>query len=96
MPVPQLGIWKKLGINWYSFYLGKERVYKVVWKGTAGILMGLCAYQVAAMWYIWQHSVHRSWHHYAMKEKERRDLIELIRIGREEGRLPPSMEADFE
>merc|ERR1719343_1357364 len=38
---------------------------------------------------VWNAAVHRSWQHYARKERERTELMELIRLAREQGVIPP-------
>ncbi|KAF4748773.1 Malignant T-cell-amplified sequence 1 [Perkinsus olseni] len=38
----------------------------------------------------WNESVHRAWLHYVKKERERAELMELIRDARDAGILPPS------
>ncbi len=45
---------------------------------------------------VWNDAVQRMWLHYVKKERERAELMEVIREAREGGKLPPSDIADFQ
>merc|ERR1719191_1720671 len=82
--------------NWYTFALYRYKVYDVAWKGAAYCLVGTSLYLGAAVVMTWNQSVHRSWQHYARKERERAELMNMIREAREGGTLPPSQVKGFE
>lgn len=50
---------------------------------------------VAVMMYSWSELMHRTWAHYAAKERERMYFIQLIQQARDHGELPPSIVSDF-
>ena len=45
---------------------------------------------------VWNDAVQRMWLHYVKKERERAELMDLIRDARESGQLPPSDFEDFQ
>ncbi|KAF4694417.1 hypothetical protein FOZ62_008176, partial [Perkinsus olseni] len=53
-------------------------------------------YMVGSVASSWNESVHRAWLHYVKKERERAELMELIRDARDAGILPPSDVENFE
>ncbi|CAE7726862.1 unnamed protein product [Symbiodinium sp. CCMP2592] len=82
--------------NWYSFALYRYKVYDVIWRVSATATIGACLYLSVAVVQTWNASVHRTWQHYARKERERAELMDFIRQAREKGTLPPSKVAGFE
>ena len=45
---------------------------------------------------VWNDAVQRMWLHYVKKERERAELMELIRDARDMGKLPSSDVDDFQ
>jgi hypothetical protein len=45
---------------------------------------------------VWNDAVQRMWLHYVKKERERAELMDIIRDAREMGKLPPSDVDDFQ
>ncbi|CAJ1453981.1 unnamed protein product [Effrenium voratum] len=82
--------------NWYSFALYRYKVYDGIWRVAATATIGACLYLSVVVVQTWNASVHRTWQHYARKERERAELMEFIRQAREKGTLPPSKVAGFE
>eukprot|EP00438_Fugacium_kawagutii_P017783 Skav205866 [mRNA] locus=scaffold766:169080:172319:+ [translate_table: standard] len=82
--------------NWYSFALYRYKVYDAIWRVSAVATIGACIYLSVMVVQTWNASVHRTWQHYARKEKERAELMNLIREARERGALPPGKAAGFE
>merc|ERR1712072_693379 len=87
--------WSKK-FNWYSFALYRFKVYDVTWKVTAYGLVGSIFYLGVTVVQTWHQSLHRTWLHYARKERERAELMEFIRHAREKGTIPPSKVHGFE
>mmetsp|Transcript_100392 Transcript_100392/g.178415 ORF Transcript_100392/g.178415 Transcript_100392/m.178415 type:complete len:101 (+) Transcript_100392:79-381(+) len=82
--------------NWYSFALYRYKVYDVIWRISATAGLGACVYLAVAVVQTWNQAVHRTWQHYARKERERAELMDFIRQAREKNILPPSKVAGFE
>eukprot|EP00434_Breviolum_minutum_P014268 symbB.v1.2.012578.t1/scaffold851.1/size159786/4 len=82
--------------NWYSFALYRYKVYDVIWRISATATIGACIYLSVVVVQTWNASVHRTWQHYARKERERAELMDFIRQAREKGTLPPSKVTGFE
>eukprot|EP00405_Crypthecodinium_cohnii_P036144 CAMPEP_0206542722 /NCGR_PEP_ID=MMETSP0325_2-20121206/10354_1 /ASSEMBLY_ACC=CAM_ASM_000347 /TAXON_ID=2866 /ORGANISM="Crypthecodinium cohnii, Strain Seligo" /LENGTH=99 /DNA_ID=CAMNT_0054040859 /DNA_START=73 /DNA_END=372 /DNA_ORIENTATION=- len=82
--------------NWYSFAVYRYKVYDVIWRISATACIGAGIYLSVAVVQTWNDSVHRTWLHYARKERERAELMEYIRQAREKGILPPSKVHGFE
>mmetsp|Transcript_93250 Transcript_93250/g.268518 ORF Transcript_93250/g.268518 Transcript_93250/m.268518 type:complete len:95 (+) Transcript_93250:122-406(+) len=93
--VKQLFNWPKT-FNWYSFALYRYKVYDVIWKVSATAVIGANIYLAVSLVQTWNESVHRTWQHYARKERERAELMDYIRQAREKGVLPPSKVHGFE
>mmetsp|Transcript_7266 Transcript_7266/g.14232 ORF Transcript_7266/g.14232 Transcript_7266/m.14232 type:complete len:103 (+) Transcript_7266:213-521(+) len=89
-----LPIWKY--VNWWTFLYYKESFYNVCFLATKTVLYGMMGYLAVSFVYVWNDSLHRTWSHFVRKEKERAELMELIRKAREEGILPPSKVRDFQ
>eukprot|EP00931_Biecheleriopsis_adriatica_P075562 TRINITY_DN49395_c0_g1_i1.p1 TRINITY_DN49395_c0_g1~~TRINITY_DN49395_c0_g1_i1.p1 ORF type:complete len:101 (+),score=15.12 TRINITY_DN49395_c0_g1_i1:62-364(+) len=82
--------------NWYSFALYRYKVYDAIWRVSATAAIGGIIYLAVAVVQTWNASVHRTWQHYARKERERAELMEFIHAAREKGVLPPSKVHGFE
>lgn len=65
-------------------------VYDAIWRVSATATIGACIYLSVVVVQTWNASVHRTWQHYARKERERAELMDFIRQAREKGALPPS------
>mmetsp|Transcript_58348 Transcript_58348/g.155334 ORF Transcript_58348/g.155334 Transcript_58348/m.155334 type:complete len:91 (-) Transcript_58348:85-357(-) len=83
-------------LNWYGFALYRFKFYDVAWRTTAYACMGATIYLGVTVVQVWNESVQRTWQHYARKERERAELMDLIRRAREEERLPQSKVYGFE
>mmetsp|Transcript_52032 Transcript_52032/g.96352 ORF Transcript_52032/g.96352 Transcript_52032/m.96352 type:complete len:96 (+) Transcript_52032:55-342(+) len=77
-------------LNWYGFALYRFKVYDRMFQVAAWTCIGTCVYLGVAVVQTWQASVHRSWQHFARKERERAELMEMIRVAREKGSIPES------
>mmetsp|Transcript_96 Transcript_96/g.58 ORF Transcript_96/g.58 Transcript_96/m.58 type:complete len:92 (+) Transcript_96:131-406(+) len=82
--------------NWYSFALYRYKVYDVIWKVSAYSCIGATIYMGVTVVQTWNQSVHRTWQHYARKERERAELMDFIRQARDKGTLPPSKVHGFQ
>mmetsp|Transcript_16821 Transcript_16821/g.36947 ORF Transcript_16821/g.36947 Transcript_16821/m.36947 type:complete len:89 (-) Transcript_16821:108-374(-) len=82
--------------NWYSFTLYRYKFYDVVWRVAATGVIGASVFIGAQLITNWNHSVHRTWQHYARKERERAELMEIIRQAREDGSLAASKVYGFQ
>eukprot|EP00397_Hematodinium_sp_SG-2012_P051824 GEMP01060962.1.p1 GENE.GEMP01060962.1~~GEMP01060962.1.p1 ORF type:complete len:101 (+),score=10.27 GEMP01060962.1:28-303(+) len=81
-------------VNWYSFALQRYKVYDVIWKvGCYGVI-GTTLYLGANVGLMWNEALNVTWQHYARKERERADLVDLIRQARVRGDLPPPEDYD--
>lgn len=82
--------------NWRSFYIQRQKVYNVVWRTFVTLGIGSIIYVGSLCVVTWNAGVQRMWLHYVKKERERAELMELIREAREVGSLPPSDVTDFQ
>mmetsp|Transcript_7011 Transcript_7011/g.12995 ORF Transcript_7011/g.12995 Transcript_7011/m.12995 type:complete len:91 (-) Transcript_7011:92-364(-) len=82
--------------NWYSFALYRFKAYDAMWRVAATSCLGGIVYLGVTAVQTWNASVHRTWQHYARKERERVELMNFIREAREKGTLPPSKVHGFE
>ena len=76
-------------INWYSFWVQRQKCYDVVNKVVVTSLWGLIGYLTVNGFLMWSEGMNRVWLQYVKKERERAELIELIREAREDCKLPP-------
>ena len=65
-------------------------------KVSAYATIGATIYVGVTVVQTWNQSVHRTWQHYARKERERTELMDLICVARDKGDLPPSKVHGFE
>eukprot|EP00920_Eleutheroschizon_duboscqi_P017511 GHVT01041805.1.p1 GENE.GHVT01041805.1~~GHVT01041805.1.p1 ORF type:complete len:101 (+),score=7.09 GHVT01041805.1:477-779(+) len=79
-------VWQR--VNWYAFYLRKERFYDVCHKATAVALLGTAGYLGVTAVYAWHNAVHQNWLHYVKKERTRKELMDLVRDAREKDLIP--------
>ncbi|CDJ52636.1 hypothetical protein, conserved [Eimeria brunetti] len=79
-------IWKRFSYS--AFHIRRERLYDRIYAVAAAAMIGFTVFQGANMIYIWQDAVHHNYRHYLLKEKTRKELAEMIRAAREEGKLP--------
>mmetsp|Transcript_46668 Transcript_46668/g.75740 ORF Transcript_46668/g.75740 Transcript_46668/m.75740 type:complete len:100 (+) Transcript_46668:70-369(+) len=82
--------------NWYSFALYRYKFYDVIWRVAATATIGATIYLGVAVVQTWNASVHRTWQHYARKERERAELMDFIQKAREKGTIPASKVHGFE
>ena len=50
---------------------------------------GLGIYMTTELFYMWQANLNRLWQHYVRKERERQELMELVRLAQERGEIDP-------
>ena len=82
--------------NWRSFYIQRQKVYNVVWRSFVTVGIGSIIYVGSMCVIVWNDAVQRMWLHYVKKERERAELMDIIRDAREMGKLPPSDVDDFQ
>ena len=82
--------------NWRSFYLQRQKVYNVLWRSTVTVGIGAIIYVSSMCVIVWNDAVQRMWLHYVKKERERAELMELVREARDLGKVPPSDVEDFQ
>jgi len=80
------------GINWYSFWVQRQKCYDVVNRVVVTGMWGLIGYLAVNGVMVWSEGMNRIWLQYVKKERERAELFELIREARQDGRLPPLTE----
>ncbi|CAD2106995.1 cytochrome c oxidase assembly protein COX14, putative [Plasmodium vinckei] len=73
-------------LNYYSFYVKKEKLYTFLHTTTAYSLVGLTIYLGYSFFNMWNEAVHYSYKHY----KQRKELYEKIRTARDMGLIPHS------
>mmetsp|Transcript_52468 Transcript_52468/g.125369 ORF Transcript_52468/g.125369 Transcript_52468/m.125369 type:complete len:93 (+) Transcript_52468:154-432(+) len=83
-------------LNWYGAALYRYKVYDRIFQVTAWSCIVGCVYLGVSVMQVWNASIHRSWQHYARKERERAELMELIRTAREKGDIPQSKVFGFQ
>mmetsp|Transcript_42870 Transcript_42870/g.93521 ORF Transcript_42870/g.93521 Transcript_42870/m.93521 type:complete len:91 (+) Transcript_42870:41-313(+) len=88
-------LWRSKRFSWQNFYVRKGKVYDVFYSIAATMCIGTTIYLGTNIILVWNDSVHRTWLHYVRKERERADLIQLIREAREAGNLGPSTIEEF-
>ncbi|OEH76179.1 hypothetical protein cyc_09020 [Cyclospora cayetanensis] len=81
-------IWNRFSYS--AFHIRRERLYDRLYAVVAATMIAFTVFQGANIVYIWQDAVHHNYRHYLLKEKTRKELAEMIRVAREEGRLPPA------
>ncbi|ANQ10516.1 Ribosomal protein [Plasmodium coatneyi] len=77
-------------LNYYAFYVKKEKLYTFLHTTTAYSLVGVTIYLGYSFFHMWNDAVHYSYKHYMRKEKQRKELYDKIRIARENGLIPKS------
>ena len=82
--------------NWRSFFIQRQKVYNVVWRSFVTVGIGSIIYVSSMCVIVWNDAVQRMWLHYVKKERERAELMDLIRESRDMGKLPPSDIDDFQ
>ncbi|KAF4689833.1 Malignant T-cell-amplified sequence 1 [Perkinsus olseni] len=82
-------------VNWAAFYIRRQYFWNFCWRVTVTGLFGVIFYMVGSVASSWNESVHRAWLHYVKKERERAELMELIRDARDAGILPTEGELIF-
>lgn len=76
--------------SWYAFDYRKQKVYNVIWRITAGTIIFCTMYVLIEMVMVWNAAVHKNWQHYVRKERERSELMAIVKMARDEGSLPQS------
>ena len=83
-------------INWYSFWIQRQKCYDVINRFVTTGMWALIGYMVVNGGLMWSEGMNRLWLQYVKKERERAELMELIREAREEGRLPYPERSGFQ
>jgi hypothetical protein len=83
-------------INWYSFWIQRQKVYDVLNRTVTISMWCVIGYIAVNGALMWSEGMNRMWLQYVKKERERQQLMEIIREAREEEKLPASKQADFQ
>ena len=83
-------------INWYSFWIQRQKVYDVVNRTVSISMWCIIGYIAVNGALMWSEGMNRMWLQYVKKERERQQLMEIVREAREDGRLPPSTQLGFQ
>ena len=75
-------------INWYAFGIQRQKVYDVANRVVTISMWSVIGYICINGVLMWSEGMNRMWLQYVKKERERQQLMEIIREAREEGRLP--------
>ena len=68
-------------------YLCRFRVYNAIHRTFTVTSVIFIVYVLSEMFYLWNANMKRTWNHYVRKERERTELMQLIRIATENGDL---------
>ncbi|KAL8272455.1 hypothetical protein Esti_003578 [Eimeria stiedai] len=79
-------IWDRFSYS--AFHIRRERLYDRLYAVVAATMVAFTVFQGANVLFIWQEAVQHNYRHYLLKEKTRKELAEMIRVAREEGKLP--------
>ncbi len=84
------------GLNWYAFWIQRQKVYDVVNRTVTICMWTAIGYVFVNGVLMWSEGMNRMWLQYVKKERERMQLMEIIREARDEGRLPLSNNQGFQ
>ncbi|VWU48894.1 cytochrome c oxidase assembly protein COX14, putative [Hepatocystis sp. ex Piliocolobus tephrosceles] len=77
-------------LNYYSFYVKKEKLYTFIHRTAAYSLVALTLYLSYSFFFMWNEAVQYSYKHYIRKEKQRKMLYDKIKVARDNGLIPRS------
>jgi hypothetical protein len=83
-----MGIFRS--VNWYAFWIQRQKVYDVINRAVTISMWTAIGYVCVNGVMMWSEGMNRMWLQYVKKERERMQLMEIIREAREDGRLPLS------